>query len=89
MNDMIATLLNKHQRRVEAEELVRSRAEDKGGTAAWLFRSTTVSPLTASDTVPEVLTDEWADSIIEARLSWWWQKGEQQYNEWQNNKGKI
>lgn len=88
MNDMIGILLSKHQHRVEAEKLVRSRANDKGGTAAWLFHSTTVSPLTAADVVPEVLTDEWADSVIEARLSWWWREGKCQYEEWQN-RGNI
>ena len=88
MNDMIGILLNKRQHELEAEKLVRSRAKDKGGTAAWLFQSATVSPLTAADTIPEVLTDEWADSVIEARLSWWWREGKRQYDEWQN-KGKI
>lgn len=87
MQNTIENLLNKRRHESEAEELVRSRAKNKGGTAAWLFTSTTVSPLTAADTIPEVLTDEWADSVIEARLSWWWREGKKQYDEWQNGRG--
>lgn len=86
--EKLAAILEQMRHKSEAEELVRSRAKERRGMAAWLFKSTTVSPLTDTDIVPEVLTDEWADSVIDARLSWWQREGKRQYEEWQN-KGKL
>lgn len=68
--EMIEAMLAKLQHWHDAENLVRARAKARGGIAAWLFKDS-LNPVPQDETIPEVITAEWADAVVNKRVAWY------------------